>query len=389
MKKALMIASVASMIDQFNMRNIALLEQMGYTVEVAANFVCGSNTSKQRVADFQQELSSAGRKYHHVQIPRSIWKIHSILTAWKQVRQLCDENRYDIIHCHSPIGGVIARLAARKLRKQGSKVIYTAHGFHFFRGAPVKNWLLFYPAEKLCARMTDVLITINREDYVLAKQKLKAKKVVCIPGIGLDTQKFTPTGYDTRPLRRELGLGETDRVILSVGELSRRKNHAVILRALAQLPQRNIKYVICGIGPEEEALRRLSESLGVSQQLLLLGYRRDIAQLLNLADIYAFPSLQEGLPVALMEAMAMGKAVICSRIRGNTDLIAHGEGGFLADPADVSAYAEAIAQLLSDDELRRRMGSINREKIRGFDRAVVDAQMDTIYREISEKTDSI
>lgn len=389
MKKALMIASVASMIDQFNMHNIALLEQMGFSVEIAANFVCGSSTSRQRVADFREEMETAGRKCHHVPVPRSIFHVGSILAAWKQVRQLCRENRYDIVHCHSPIGGVVARLAARKLRKQGTKVIYTAHGFHFFRGAPLKNWLLFYPVEKLCARMTDVLITINREDYELAKQKMHAGKVVSIPGIGLDTNRFDPTLSENPSLRQELGVGETDRVILSVGELSRRKNHGVILRALAKIPQKNIKYVICGIGPQEDALRQLAEELGISDRLILLGYRRDIPQLLHMADVYAFPSLQEGLPVALMEAMAMGKAVVCSRIRGNTDLITQGQGGFLADTDDVAAYAQAITRLLSDDALRQRMGSTNRQTIRAFDVRVVDAKMEKIYREISERTDSI
>lgn len=389
MKKALMIASVASMIDQFNMRNIALLEQMGYRVEIAANFATGSNTSEQRVAEFREELDQAGRKYYHVQIPRSIFKVGSIIAAWKQVRQLCRQNRYDIVHCHSPIGGVVARLAACSIRRQGAKVIYTAHGFHFFRGAPVKNWLLYYPVEKLCARMTDVLITINREDYALAKRKLKAKKVVYVPGIGMDTTQFAPTEADLQPLRQELGLTQQDRVILSVGELSRRKNHGVILRALAKLGLRDVKYIICGIGPEETALRQLADQLCISHQLILLGYRRDIANLLRLADVYAFPSLQEGLPVALMEAMAMGKSVVCSAIRGNTDLIEDGKGGFLAETEDVPGFADAISRLLSDETLRKQMGDYNRKTIRAFDRTVVDDGMQKIYHEISERPDSI
>ena len=382
MKKALMVASVASMIDQFNMGNIAILEQLGYRVEVAANFSQGSNTSAQRVEKFQQELAAAGREYHQVDIPRSVFKVGSILQALGQLKALCREGQYDLIHCHSPIGGVVARLAARKSRKTGTKVIYTAHGFHFFKGASLRNWLLFYPMERLCARFTDLLITINREDYHLAKWKMKAARVVYVPGIGVDTTAFA--GEDGADLQKELGLCGEDRMILSVGELSRRKNHKVILQAMAQLKDPKLHYVICGIGPEEENLRALAKSMGLESQLHLLGYRRDIPRLLAAADLYAFPSLQEGLPVALMEAMAAGKAVVASRIRGNDDLLEGMPGGVLVDAHNVEGFAKAMSALLSDRERCHSMGESNRLRIREFDRNVVDAKMKTLYQEISQ-----
>lgn len=383
MKKALMVASVASMIDQFNMDNIAILEQLGYRVEVAANFSQGSNTSPQRVAEFQRELTEAGRVYHQVDIPRSVFKVSSILSSLKQLKTLCHREQYDLIHCHSPIGGVVARLAARKMRKKGAKVIYTAHGFHFFKGAPLKNWLLFYPMEKLCARMTDLLITINQEDYNLAKRKMKAGKVVYVPGIGLNTRRFSGE-EDTASLREELGLAPSAKIVLSVGELSRRKNHKVILEAIAKMKDPAIHYLICGIGPEEENLRNLAKQLGIGDQLHLLGFRRDVPGLLALADVYAFPSLQEGLPVALMEAMAAGKAVVCSRIRGNTDLIEPGIGGEVLETNHVDGFAFAMNRLLTDAALMEKMGQNNRLRIRDFDRSVVDAQMKTLYQEISQ-----
>lgn len=381
MKKALMIASVASMIDQFNMDNIALLEQLGCRVDVAANFLEGSNTSDQRVAAFRRELEEAGRRCHQTDIPRSIFKVGSILRSLRQVKALCQAERYDIIHCHSPIGGVVARLAAAKSRKQGTKVIYTAHGFHFYRGSPRKNWLLFYPMERLCARFTDLLITINREDYALAKAKMQAGRVVYVPGVGLDTKAFSGE-TDPAALRGELGLAPNDRVILSVGELSRRKNHRVVLEAVAKLADPTVHYLICGIGPEEEKLLVLAKALGVEKQLHLLGYRRDIPQILAAADIYAFPSLQEGLPVALMEAMAAGKAVVASDIRGNDDLLAGQPGGVLLDARDAEGFAQALGKLLSDPEGRGEMGNANRLRIRGFDRSVVNAQMQALYQEL-------
>lgn len=383
MKKALMVASVASMIDQFNMRNIAILEQLGYQVEVAANFFQGSNTSSQRVAEFQEELTAAGRVYHQVDIPRSILKVGSILRALRQLKTLCRQEQYDLIHCHSPIGGVVARLAAGKSRKKGAKVIYTAHGFHFYKGASLKNWLLFYPMEKLCARMTDLLITINQEDYTLAKRKMKAAKVTYVPGIGVDTAAFSGE-EDVAALKAELGLNPTDKVILSVGELSRRKNHKVILEAIARLSCPAAHYFICGIGPEEENLRNLAKQLGMEKQLHLLGFRRDIAKLLALADVYAFPSLQEGLPVALMEAMAAGKAVACSGIRGNLDLVEDGFGGEVRSSDDVDGFCNAIGRLLSTPSIAEKMGDYNRRRIKDFDCAVVDAQMKTLYQEIAQ-----
>lgn len=381
MKKALMIASVASMIDQFNMDNIALLEQLGCRVDVAANFLEGSNTSDQRVAAFRRELEEAGRHCHQTDIPRSIFKVGSILRSLRQVKALCQAERYDIIHCHSPIGGVVARLAAGKSRKQGTKVIYTAHGFHFFKGAPRKNWLLFYPMERLCARFTDLLITINREDYALAKAKMRAGRVVYVPGVGLDTKAFSGE-TDPAALREKLGLAPKDRVILSVGELSRRKNHRVVLEAVAKLADPTVHYLICGIGPEEEKLLVLAKALGVEKQLHLLGYRRDIPQILAAADIYAFPSLQEGLPVALMEAMAAGKAVVASDIRGNDDLLAGQPGGVLLDARDAEGFAQALDKLLNDPEGRGEMGNANRLRIRSFDRSVVNAQMQALYQEL-------
>lgn len=383
MKKALMIASVASMIDQFNMRNIAILEQLGYRVDVAANFDQGSNTSKQRVTEFRRELEAAGRCCHQVDIPRSVFKVGSILHSLRQVKRLCHGQQYALIHCHSPIGGVVARLAARKSRKKGTKVIYTAHGFHFFKGAPLKNWLLFYPMERLCARFTDLLITINREDHALAQEKMKAGKVVYVPGIGVNTAAFGAEG-ELASLRGELGLAPEDKVILSVGELSRRKNHKVILQAMAKLKDPTVHYLICGIGPEEENLTALAKQLGMENQLHLLGYRRDIPQMMAAADVYAFPSLQEGLPVALMEAMAAGKAVVASRIRGNDDLLEGQTGGVLLDAGDAEGFAQAIARLLADPAAAEEMGRDNRRRIQGFDRSVVDAQMKMLYQEISQ-----
>ena len=377
-KRALMYASVASMIQQFNMENIRLLLEQGYEVDVACNLEFGSTITPEKIAAMKAELESLGVRVIHIPIPRKITAIGGIITSFRMSRQLMTQGEYSLIHCHSPIGGVLCRLANRFSGRYGrAKMIYTAHGFHFFKGAPLANWLIFYPLEWFCSRYTDTLITINHEDHDLAARQFRAGQVAYVPGIGVDLEKYRPDSAGRAEKLAELGLNGADTILVSVGELSVRKNHEVVLRALARAQDPHYQYLICGLGPLKEQLDRLVEELGISDRVHFLGYRNDIAQILNIADIYVFPSLQEGLPVALMESMAAGKAVACSRIRGNTDLI-EAKGGVLFDPRSVDECADAIDKLLSADY--RQMGRFNLEKIRGFSRETVEKQMADLYR---------
>ena len=189
-----------------------------------------------------------------------------------QLKKIIDEGGYDVIHCHTPVGALLTRFAARKARKRGTKVIYTAHGFHFYQGAPIKNWLFYYPIEKMLAKETDILITVNKEDYLLAK-KFKAGKVLFIPGVGIDVPKFRDVEVDQGEKRRELNLSDSDFVLLSVGELITRKNHKIVLEALGKLKESgnigNIRYLICGNGPLEKSLRKLAAELGIEERSIL------------------------------------------------------------------------------------------------------------------------
>ena len=283
------------------------------------------------------------------------------LTAIQQIRALVEKGRYDIVHCHTPLAAACTRLACREARRSGTKVFYTAHGFHFFKGAPVKNWLLYYPVEKLCAHFTDVLITINQEDYDLAQRKLKARNVVYVPGVGIDLEKYRSSDADPFTKRRELGIPEDATVLLSVGELSQRKNHKVLLEAAADIP--NLFLIIAGKGSLQKDLEVLATKLGIANRTKLLGYRTDIAELCAMCDIFALPSLQEGLPVALMEAMASGKTVICSRIRGNTDLMGE-QNPLMFDPKNYLDCQRAIHLTLGMD--RTSYGMENRNRMRLF-----------------------
>lgn len=376
-KRALVYASVASMIQQFNMENIRLLLSMGYEVDVVSNMETGNTITPEKVAAMKAELEKMGVHVIHMPIPRSPLAVGAMLKSFRMTRKMMRERNYALAHCHSPVGGLICRLANRLSGcYQKTRMIYTAHGFHFYKGAPRKNWLIYYPIEKLCSRWTDTLITINREDYALAEEKMHANRTVYVPGIGVNTRKFKVEKGIAEEKRKELGVGENDTVMFSVGELSDRKNHEVVIRALAQINDRKIKYFIAGLGSKKEYLTELIQQFELEENVFLLGYRSDIAELMNAADMYAFPSFQEGLPVALMEAMACGLPVVCSKIRGNTDLIDE-NGGFFFDPGNEVACRTAIESILNADAVK--MGSYNREKIQSFDVEHVLAATKYIY----------
>lgn len=381
MKRALMYASVASMIQQFNMHNIVLLRSLGYEVDVVCNLDQGSSISDEKIAAMKSELEAMGVQVFHVPVPRKVTAIVGILDAFCVSRRLMNERQYDLIHCHSPIGGMICRLANRCSRGyRKTKMIYTAHGFHFYKGAPAKNWLMYYPVERVCAWFTDVLITINQEDCKLAQEKMGAGEVIYIPGIGIDTKTIAAIPVDRAAKRKEISVPAEATLLLSVGELNENKNHEVIIRALTKQDD-SVHYAVAGKGHLDGYLMELAEQLGVAERVHLLGYRTDVMQLYKASDLFVFPSFREGLPVSLMEAMATGKAAVCSHIRGTVDLIQENVGGFLVDPSDVDGFADCIQRLLSDVQLRAEMEAANREFIQNFDREKVESTMRDIYAE--------
>lgn len=379
MAKVLMLSSVASMIDQFNMANIRILQQLGHEVHVATNFARGSTSSPERLRQFIAELERDGIACHHVDLSRRTTDLRANAAAFRQIVALLRQTRFQFLHCHSPIGGVCGRLAGRLTR---TPVIYTAHGFHFFDGAPWFNWLAYYPIERLLANYTDVLITINQEDYARART-FPAKAVVHVPGVGIDTAKLAQPVRGRAAIRAELGLGEDTFVLLSIGELTVRKNHATVLKALRKLGSAGVVYLICGRGELEGRLKESARQSGLADSVRFLGFRNDIADILSAADAFVFPSWQEGLSVALMEAMAAGLPVICSRIRGNTDLVEEGEGGFLIAPNDAAGFARRIGELRDDAERRARMAAHNRRRAHQHDVHVIDEFMRKIYAQMS------
>lgn len=331
MKRVLFVATVVGHINAFHIPYLKWFKEQGWETHVAAH---AENEQEQHInyCDI----------FYEICFTRSPFTFNN-MKAYMALKKLINENSFDIIHCHTPVGGALTRLAARDMRGKGhTKVIYTAHGFHFYKGAPLLNWFVYYPIERYLSRYTDVLITINQEDYAIAKNKMHAKHTEYVPGVGIDIEQIKSIKVDRNKKRAELGIPQDAIMLLSVGELSRRKNHEIVIRALAEIKNNNIVYAICGKGTLESYLKKLADNLAVSNRVFLLGFRTDVTEICKAADIFVFPSLQEGLPVALMEAIVCELSVVCAAIRGNKDLIAEGLNGYLFNPKDNVALLEAF-----------------------------------------------
>ena len=312
---------------------------------------------------------------------RSPFRKGNIL-AYKQLKELLEKEQYDIIHCHTPMGSVIARLAAGAARKRGTKVIYTAHGFHFYKGAPLINWLVYYPIERILARRTDLLLTMNQEDYARAKT-FPAKRVEKVDGVGMDMSRFSEASSEKkREIRKLFGLHNDDVFAVSVAQLIPRKNHTVLIQAVQKLNNPHFHLFIVGDGVQEEELKEQARVLEVAQQVHFLGFRKDVYNICSSADIFLFASLQEGLPVAVMEAMACGLPIIASRIRGNVDLIDCNQGGYLIAPNNVDGFVSCINELLGDSQKQKQMRKHNLSKIQKYSIEAVKKQMAEMYMSV-------
>lgn len=454
-KKVLVVTSVASMVSQFLLPDIRLLQELGYEVHVMCNFQKGNTCDRMQLRKLEKELQEMHVTPHHWDCPRSAGRLLQCVHAFWRLWRLTGQQRFCMIHCHSPVGGVLARLAAhgRKIR-----VIYTAHGFHFYQGAPLKNWILYYPVEKLLSYWTDVLVTVNREDFQFAAGNLATGKICHIPGVGIDTSRFCQSKEENKQVRngtesdwqrkeaqngvvsdrqrdeagfhRKYNIPPNAKVLLSVGELNRGKNHRVVIRALAELSGKDVYYLICGQGNLEKELRRYADRLGVAGRVRMPGYQQDMQRIYPYADIFVFPSMREGMPVALMEAMAAGLPCVVSDIRGNRELIANIRdgrelkanirgsrelkanirdsrepaarlAGSAADeacrrrgtdislrfaPDDPKQLVRTLERLLADPQLRQVCGKRNQRKMPAYSREAVLRKMKQIYQAMEYET---
>ncbi|MDU5140848.1 MAG: glycosyltransferase family 4 protein [Paenibacillus dendritiformis] len=365
--KILFCATVDYHISSFHLPVLQWFKQRGWEIHIAAKG--------------ELELPYADRKFN-IPFERSPFRWRN-REAYREVKRLIERHGYQIVHCHTPVGGVLARLASRRARRQGTRVIYTAHGFHFCRGAPLINWMLYYPVEKLLARSTDCLITINQEDYRLAvRRRFKAKRIEHVHGVGVSGERFYPAlPEDKASLRERTSFDRNDILLFYAAEFNRNKNHQLLIHALARIRERapQVRLLLAGEGALLEACQSVSVKLGVDRHVHFLGYRDDIPDLLRMSDIAVSGSLREGLPVQMMEAMACGLPVIATRNRGHLELVCDGRNGYLVPPQAAEQFAERIATLAASPDLRESMGRESLQMFRRYEQKAVLHELGEIY----------
>ena len=341
------------------------LRSLGHEIVWAADF-----------SHFNGDISKIPCKTYQISINTSPLKPCNI-KALRQLLKIIKDEGIDAVVCSTPIGGLLARIAAKI--KGIRPVIYAAHGFKFCTGAPLINRTLYKLEEVLLAHWTDVLITITDEDYAAA-QKFKIRgqgKPYLVHGAGVKTGVKVEKSREEK--RKELGIPEDAFVIVSAGDIVKSNNNKVIIKALAEIKDSEIYYINCGEGNKKAKWIKLSEKLGLSNNVRFLGYRTDMAEIMNCSDILAKTSLMEGVPRVILEAMDLGLACIGSMTRGITDLLGNNEGGILCYRKDYKGFAEAIKRLKETPELRKKMGERNRMMVSDYSAEQVSGELYQIY----------
>lgn len=357
MSKRILVTSTDLMMIQFLVPHVINLSQNGFEVEIACSDVGG------RTAEIRKKLEGYVKVMHIVRLHRSPLSLDN-LNGYKDMKKIIQRGKYDIVWTNEPVMGVVTRLASQKARKNGTKVLYMVHGFHFYKGAPKLNWMIYYPIEKMMASKADVICTVNQEDYKRA-QKFKVNRVEYIHGIGINTSRLT-LGEKKNNLRVELGMAEDDFIVLSVGELNENKNQKTIFQAISLMNDPKVHYILCGKGDQLDNLKRLTAELHLEKQAHFLGYRKDVVDICSQADVYVMPSLREGLPVASLEAMYCGLPLVTSNIRGLVDVMEDGVSGYMLRPEDSRGFAKALNKLKENSDLCRSMGEYNKETVKPY-----------------------
>lgn len=371
MKRVLLVATVQSHICQFHKALAEVLHEHGYEVHVAA---------RDNLAEKNGMKLDFVEKVYDVPFSRSPKSADNI-KAYKQLKNIIDQGKYDVIHCNTPMGGIVTRLAAQKARKCGSTLIYTAHGFHFYEGAPKKNWLVFYPIEKIFSRFTDKLVTITEEDYQLAKKKFHCE-VYRIHGVGVDEKRYFPASEGEKDaLRKELGYGLDEKLILCIGELLPNKNQAMAIRMMEKLAKDipESKLLIAGNGPERANLEKLIAELGLESHVELLDYCTYLEKYQRAVDLGISCSKREGLPLNVVESMLTRNPVVVSKNRGHRELVSHEENGYLVEVNDVQGMYEYVKKLLEDTTLCQKMGASAENFSKDFRFVSVKRELKKVY----------
>ena len=377
-KNILIVTTISGFVQKFEMNDVRILQEMGWKVHYASNF---DNPIYECDREF---LKSCQITCHNIPIQKSPFAVTQNARALKEILHIIKENKITAVHCHNPVGGVVGRIAG-KLSGNHPYVLYTAHGFHFYKGAPQANWMVYYPVEKMLAHSTNQIITINQEDYENARKFHLAKhgKVTIIPGVGLCREKFYRDDALRTEIRQQLGIGDDQFFFLSVGELNDNKNHATAIRALEKLHNTNLLYGICGEGPGREKLVQLIRDLGLEKQVLLYGYQNDISRYYQAADCFVFPSIREGLGMASVEAMGCGLPLIVGDNRGTREYAK--KNAVICDPLDEIAFSCAMIKLYTEEATRREMAQESERLAEQFTIDETDKIMRNVYRRMEHE----
>lgn len=355
MEKILFVAHMDSHIANFHIPYLKWFKDQGYEVHVASNNL--EQTKEILYCDVK----------HQIDFVRSPFSLKNI-KPYQQMKALLKTHTFTLIHVHTPMGAMITRLAARKLK---TPLLYTAHGFHFYQGAPKKNWLLFYPIEKFLLRWTTELITISEEDYAFALKKFgHLTKVSHTWSVGVNLNEFHEVSDVVKQdIRKQLGFRSDDLMVTYVGELTDGKNQKFLIELMPKLLTRHpqLKLIFVGYGVNEEKYKKQVRALNLEKSVTVLGYRKDVNLINNASDIFVSTSLREGLPKSVLEAMAIGKICVLSDIRGHHELIKHGINGFLFHPKDETDFMNqldlAITHIHDKTMMELSKKTVNRYRI--------------------------
>lgn len=349
-KKVLFVATVDSHIELFHLPFLEMFKKRGYEVHVATE-----SYKPIKFCDKKIKLS----------IKRSPFKLISNYKATRQLKKIVDQEKYEIIHCHTPVGSVVARLAARKARRAGTRVIYTAHGFHFYKGAPLHFWLMFYPVEWFLAKYTDTLITINNEDFERAKLRFskRCRDIQYVPGVGVDPKKFEKKMSDKEKnaLRESLGLTKDDKVLICVGRLDKNKNQGFLIKAMSELVRKGSSYHLLLVGPDEinGKYQKLSAKLNLTKNVHFLGFRNDIPELMQISNMAVSASKREGLPVNLIEALYSKIPIVTTDCRGAGE-ICYLANGMISNQKNMQSFVNGVVSIFNNNKFIFSPGYVNR-----------------------------
>ncbi len=352
--KRILITSTDLMMVQFLLPHVINLSESGYDVDLACSDVGG------RLEEIKEKLQGYIGNIYTVNLRRSPLSI-SNFKGYRELCRIIDRGNYGLIWTNEPVMGVVTRLSARNARQNGTKVLYMVHGFHFYNGAPFLNWMIYYPIERLMAPYSDIICTVNTEDYRRAKT-FNVDRVEYIHGIGINTARLSNISL-RHNIRDDLGLNKDTFIVLSIGELNKNKNQKTIIEAIALLKNKDIHYIICGKGYMESNLMEYANKFGIADSVHFMGYRKDVVDICSQSDVYAMPSFREGLPVSSLEAMYCGLPLVTSNIRGLTDVNKDGVNGFLCAPDNASAFADKIRQLYENPDICKKIGARNKEDV--------------------------